>query len=706
MRRKTSRHATARARDREFLIALVVCVGLSCSSKKLVKPVGEEIAKTGGVGALGAATHAAPGMVGEAPMGQPSVVIPIVHPVGSNEAPAGPEPGENVAPSPAMPMAEPNPTLAPTPPESPSSPESPTSPGSESPVLSSPTRPNIVFILVDDMGWSDVGAYGGEIETPNLDRLAMDGVRFTSFYQTGKCTPTRASLLNGTYELQTGFEHRNAATLGEVLRPAGYRTLMSGKHHSAANPYDHGFDRSYGLLDGAANHFNPGLRRPGEPAPAQKRIRTWMDDADVFETHDPQKQHYFPKDFYSTDAFTDRALSYLDDYAGEDKPFFLYLAYTAPHDPMHAPAESVAKYKGVYDAGYDAIRRARFDKQVAMGLIDPERVPLSPAVHYKGQPAPEQIERMEIYAGMMDRLDWNIGRIVERLKADGTFDNTLILFASDNGASSENVNIGAGSINQVGHYASQQVGWASVSNTPFRYYKATSYNGGVQSPLIAHWPAGIKTPGRVSDHPLHLVDVMPTLLELAQAEYPNTMRGDQVHAMQGISFAPLLRDTDTELERPPLFFEWGDGAGVRDLRWKLVKEGNEPWNLYDMTADMSEVNNLAAANPAVVQRLSGLHSAWKQWTLRPSPEVADDTVTVVSGGMIAVDVLANDPSNLDAASVSIRAAPKYGRVQVDPSTGVVAYHHTGNGTKDSFQYVAYSANGSPSHRALVSVSIQ
>ena len=583
-------------------------------------------------------------------------------------------------------------------------------------------RPNIVFILVDDMGWSDIGAYGSEIDTPNLDTLATDGIRFTSFYQTGKCSPTRAALLTGTYAQQSNLHKthnknlQHAATLGEVLRAAGYRTLMSGKHHGKDNPYDRGFDRAYGLLDGASNHFNPGLQREGEPLPAQKKERQWMDDGVTFMTHDPTKQHYFPADFYSTDEFTDRALQYFDEYADEQQPFFLYLSYTAPHDPLHAPAESVAKYSGVYDVGYEAIRTARYNEQVATGLIDPARFPLSAATHGDNPPSADQIERMETYAGMIDRVDWNVGRVIDKLKAQGKFHNTLFLFASDNGASAENTAIGSGPINSVGRYASQQSKWANVSNTPFRHFKNYSYNGGVASPLIAHWTNGIGDPGRVDHYPLHLVDVMATFVELGEADYPQVMLGQDVRPMQGISFAPLLRTGElSPAARPPTFFEWKKGAAVREHQWKLVKHGDQAWNLYNMLSDTSETNNLADAFPAEVERLSTMFSAWQLWSaVEPTadqlpPVTADDSLSLAVGATATIDVLSNDGPNeqLDPTRVSIRVAPRWGNASVDVTTGAVTYEHLGDtAVSDSLQYVVYGLNGAPSHRATVEISVQ
>ncbi|MHC4856122.1 MAG: sulfatase-like hydrolase/transferase, partial [Planctomycetota bacterium] len=322
--------------------------------------------------------------------------------------------------------------------------------------------PNILLILADDMGWSDIGCYGGEIKTPNLDRLAASGIRFRQFHNTAKCMPSRACLLTGVYAQQCGMmrplEIKNAVTLGEVLRPAGYRTLWTGKHHGTENPVTRGFDRYFGLRDGATNYFNPGLQRPGEPVPIQKARnqgkRFWCIDEKTYHPYTPPE-----KDFYTTDYFTNYALDYLEQYKNEDKPFFLYVAYTAPHDPLMAWPEDIEKYKGVYDAGYQTIREARYRKQKQLGLVD-KSFPLSEPKHpnwkaLSREKKADQIRRMQVYAAMVDRMDQNIGRLLNKLEELNEMDNTLILFASDNGASAENVELGTGPIGSMTRWASQ-----------------------------------------------------------------------------------------------------------------------------------------------------------------------------------------------------------------------------------------------------------
>lgn len=416
-------------------------------------------------------------------------------------------------------------------------------------------RPNVVIILVDDMGWSDISPYGGEIETPNLQSLADEGIRFTRAYNTSKCNPSRTSLLTGLYPEQAGIvndpdvmtHHR---TIGEVLGSAGYRTLAVGKHHGLDNLYDLGFDRYWGLRDGACNHFNPGLRREGEPEPGlptNVTTRYWADDDLVFGARDPDYQHYFPAGFYSTDAFTDKALEFLDQYGSEPAPFLLYLAYTAPHTPIQAWPEDIAKYDGVYDAGYAAIRQARYERQLASGLIDAARYPLSPSDHrnwasLSDEQKADQIHRMQVYAAMIDRIDQGIGKVIDKIKTLGKLDNTLILFASDNGAANQTPEYGSGEIGTVGRYTHVGPDWANVSNTPFRNYKTYSHEGGINTPLIAFWPDGITAPGRTVEDPVHFIDFMPTLIELSGASFdPVSPRDEGLHPLPGLSIAPALR---------------------------------------------------------------------------------------------------------------------------------------------------------------------
>lgn len=476
-------------------------------------------------------------------------------------------------------------------------------------------RPNVIFILVDDMGWSDLGCYGGEIATPNLDSLARGGMRFLGCHNTAKCFPSRACLLSGLYAQQTGMDRdfnamRNCVTLGEALRPAGYHTYAVGKHHCRENLYDRGFDHYYGLRDGCCNFFNPGDQRDGEGEPARKRKRAWCFDEKTLHPYTPKE-----KDFYTTDYFTKWAIQFLDEQKNDDKPFLLYLAYTAPHYPLHAWPEDIAKYKGKYDAGYGAIRRARYTRQKKMGLID-ERYPLPPAEHpdwnsLNDKKRAMEIKRMEVYAAMVDRLDQNIGQLLDWLKANGEYENTLIFFASDNGACAEHLNFGSGEIGTLTRYETVGRNWANVSNTPLRRYKADSYQGGINTPLIAHWPAGPIKPGRVDDTTYcHFIDILPTICQVAEATYPQQDNGRTVLPVEGVSLLPALRGEKLNRKKP-LFFQWGRGRAVIHDGWKLVAHGKGSWELYHLDQDRTETNNLAEKEPQRVERMAAMYDQWK-----------------------------------------------------------------------------------------------
>ncbi len=479
-------------------------------------------------------------------------------------------------------------------------------------------RPNIIFILADDMGWSDPGCYGGEINTPNLDRMAYNGVRFTRFYNTAKCFPSRACLLTGLYAQQCGMNKRpghfeNCVTLGNVLKAAGYRTLMSGKHHSLDNPVDQGFDRYYGLRDGCCNYFNPGNQREGEPKPARKRDnRAWCIDDKTYQPYTPEAE-----DFYTTDYFTKYALQYLEEYKDEDKPFFLYLSYTAPHDPLMAWPEDIAKYEGKYLEGYKHFRQARYQRQKRMGLID-DTYPLSEKTYQSWESLSEEerkteARKMAVYAAMIDSMDQNIGKILQKVRELGEEENTLVLFASDNGCSAEVVrggdNVpGEGAIGSMSRWSSLGPDWANVSNTPYRFFKNYSHEGGICTPLIAYWPAEIKEGGRVTEFTGHFIDVMPTLMEVAGANYPETYNGEKIPPYEGISFLPVLQGKELEREKP-IFFQWARGKAVIWNQWKLVSWGGD-WELYNVEEDKTETNNLTEQHPEVVRKLESMHQEW------------------------------------------------------------------------------------------------
>jgi arylsulfatase A-like enzyme len=486
------------------------------------------------------------------------------------------------------------------------------------------SRPNIILICADDLGWSDIGCYGSEVQTPNLDKLGEGGMRFTKFHNTAKCFPSRACLLTGVYAQQNGYDKNfkeplsNAVTLGEVLRTAGYRTLWSGKHHGVENPVTRGFDRYYGLKDGACNYFNPGDQRPGEGAPARKgkpgnkTVRSWCIDSVMYNPYTPEE-----KDFYTTDYFTNYALNWLDEYKNEEKPFFLYLAYTAPHDPLMAWPEDIARYKGKYNDGYERIRLARYKKQLEMGLID-ENYGLTESTYKNWNELEdsvriEEIQKMEVYAAMIDRMDQNIGKILAKLKEVGKDENTLILFVSDNGASAEMVRIDDdyGEIGTMTRWTSLGEDWANVGNTPFRYFKNYSYEGGINTPLIAYWPNKIK-PETFSTFPGHFIDFMATFVDLTDAEYPDEFNSQQIIPMQGESLMPAFLGKNIQREKP-IFWEWQNGQAAYHNNFKIVKHGlNKPFELYNLSVDPTETNNLATENPEKTQELEKLFLVWKE----------------------------------------------------------------------------------------------
>ncbi len=476
-------------------------------------------------------------------------------------------------------------------------------------------RPNIVLILTDDLGWADIGCYGSEVRTPNVDSLARDGVSFTQFYNTGKCFPSRACALTGVYAQQCGMARHhgnieNAVTFGEVLCTAGYRTLWSGKHHGRENPYERGFDHYYGLRDGACNYFNPGLQREGEPKPAQKRYggRTWCIDRETLRPYTPEE-----RDFYTTDYFTKYAVDWLDEGKDDDRPFFLYLAYTAPHDPMQAWPEDIARYEGMYDVGYGAIRRARYARQLERGLIDRKTAPLSDREHpewnsLSREEKRDQARRMEVYCAMIDRMDQGVGRLLRKLREIGEEENTLVLFCSDNGASGVTVEVGDAPIGTIGRWSSLGKRWANVANTPLRKYKNWSHEGGVCTPLIARWPARTADGGRITHWPGHFIDFMATFVDIAGADYPEHFNDQDITPLQGVSFLPVLEGGNGPTDRT-LFWEWSGGRAVRRDGWKLVSKRG-PWELYNMAEDRTETNDLAGERPDLVEELS---AAWERW---------------------------------------------------------------------------------------------
>lgn len=476
--------------------------------------------------------------------------------------------------------------------------------------------PNIVLILADDLGWSDLGCYGSEIATPNLDYLAQHGMRFTQFYNTAKCFPSRACLLTGVYAQDCAFSrtHRNpianASTIGKELQKAGYRTYWSGKHHGVQNPTTIGFDRYYGLLDGACNHFNPGEQRKGEAPPAQKRSnRTWCIDSLCYSPFTPAKA-----DFYTTDYFTNYSIDFLEDANKYDQPFLLYLSYTAPHDPLMAWEEDILKYKGKYDVGYEAIRKQRFLKQQSIPLFDIQ-TEISPATFtawdsLSAEKRQFEARKMEVYAAMIDRMDQNIGRVLKKLTDLDMMDNTLIIFVSDNGASAEVVQLKNdnqdASVGGLDRWVSLGENWANVSNTPFRYYKNDSYEGGINTPFIAYWHGKIEA-NSFAQFPGHLIDLMPTFLAIADANYTTD---DSLTPLRGQSLLPIFQGSDAKREQP-LFWQWQAGNAARDGDWKIVRmEATEKWKLYNLANDPTECYNLADDKKDRVILLDSLYQQW------------------------------------------------------------------------------------------------
>ncbi|TSA34498.1 MAG: arylsulfatase [Verrucomicrobiaceae bacterium] len=487
-------------------------------------------------------------------------------------------------------------------------------------------KPNILLILVDDMGFSDLGCYGSEISTPNLDALAADGLCFTQFYNAARCCPTRASLLTGLYPHQTGVGHMvqdkgqpgyrgrlndSCVTIAEVLRGAGYFSAMSGKWHVGSEfdvvPWNRGFDRS---LAGVG----PGIGFYHLDGPL-KRLAL---DGRMLANDGPE----LPKDWYTTDVFTDYALKFIGEAQAEKKPFFLYLAYNAPHFPLQAPAEDIAKYRGKYKAGWDKLREERHKKQVVLGIVDktwplssrPEEMKAWDSLTPAEQDRFDQI--MAVYAACVDHMDRAVGRVVEDLRGRGILDNTLILFLSDNGGNAETglngVLEGPGAPGSATSRVYCGQSWATLQNTPFRRYKHYIHEGGISTPLIVHWPAGIPAKGELRQQPGHIVDLMATCVDVAGAKYPAEFNSKPILPMEGKSLLPAF--ANKSVQRDAIFWEHEGNAAVRLGDWKLVRLGREgPWELYDMKADRTELHDRAAEKPEMVKDLS---DQWNAWAIR------------------------------------------------------------------------------------------
>lgn len=506
-------------------------------------------------------------------------------------------------------------------------------------------QPNILLILNDDMGYSDLGCYGGEIETPNLDRLANEGLRYTQFYNTARCCPSRASLLTGLHPHQADVGHmigdydmdgylgelsKDSVTIAEVLGSQGYHCCMSGKWHLTGRldepnetwPRQRGFDRYYGMLTGAGSYYSP---------------KTHVRENELL----PEPEG----DFYFTDAISDEAVRHITEHFSSkpDQPLFQYLAYTAPHWPLHAREEDIEKYRGRYDGGWDQIREERLQRMADLGLID-RATELSPrdsaTPAWEEEPNKEwQARRMEVYAAMIDRMDQGIGRVLRALEEAGELDNTLVLFLADNGGCHEE--IGADWSRRILHgrsarrytrdgrpvragndpsvmpgpedtYQSYGLPWANVSNTPFRKYKSWVHEGGISTPLLVHWPQGMEARGEFRRQPAQLPDIMATVLEATGCSYPETFNEQSIQPMEGYSLLPTFADPETPTERPYLAWEHEGKCGIRRGRYKLVRECDQPWELYDIASDRSELHDLAAEQPGVLEEMAGLYEQWAQ----------------------------------------------------------------------------------------------
>ena len=451
--------------------------------------------------------------------------------------------------------------------------------------------PNVILILADDLGYSDLGCYGGEIRTPNLDRLAEGGLRFGQFYNTAKCHSTRASLLSGLYYQDAGPGIERGITLGQAMRAAGYATLAVGKWHlrGDVNPIHRGFDRYFGHLAGATDYFR---------GTASFRL-----DDQPFEV--PRK------DFYTTDAFADYAIRFIEEARAEnpERPFFLYLAFNAPHSPLQAWPEDIDRYRGTYLDGWDRIRQRRYQRQIEIGLVQeewslsarPDAVPAWDELTRKEQRLED--ERMAVYAAMVDRIDQQVGRLMANLRQWQIEDNTLVMFLSDNGAQPFDRRR-KGSVGAPRSQWSFGAAWANASNTPFRLYKRNQHNGGVTTPFIAYWPSTIHSTGDIVDYPAHVIDIMPTLNELAGWTYSKGLAGHETPPLPGRSLLPLFRG-DALRSRGPLFFQTLNHRAILKGRWKL----------YRIDIDRTEMQDLAAVKPEQVRHMADQWENW--WRVRP-----------------------------------------------------------------------------------------
>lgn len=504
-------------------------------------------------------------------------------------------------------------------------------------------RPHIILIMVDDMGFSDLGYHGSEIQTPNLDGLAARGVRFSQFYNSGRCCPTRATLMTGLHPHQVGIGHmtrspnskpktnrppayqgylnQECVTIAETLKPHGYATLMAGKWHLGFNdksrwPLQRGFEKYYGCISGATRFFHPA--HPRGMTFGNENIETPKSTTD--------------EAFYTTDAFTDYAIRFLkEEMAGQKRPMFLYLAYTAPHWPLQAFEDDIARYRGKYKIGWDRLREQRYRRQIELGLIDPAwklspRTPKIPAWDTLDAKKQDEMDlKMAVFAAMVDRVDQNIGRLTAFLKGAGIYDNTLILFLADNGACQEGGMFGRGNFYDVDKRNleganSYGEAWANAGNTPFRLYKHFAHEGGTSTPFFMHWPARIAPRQAWYQDPAQLIDLLPTIIDVSGAAYPERYRGHAMPALDGMSLRPAF-DGKSLQRKDPIFIEHENNAFVREGDWKLVGRGvSKPtgvdaskWELYNVAKDRTETEDLAMREP---EKLRALAAKWNRWAER------------------------------------------------------------------------------------------
>jgi arylsulfatase len=511
--------------------------------------------------------------------------------------------------------------------------------------VESPVRPNVVVFLVDDMGWSDIGCYGSEIPTPYIDALADSGVRFTQFYNTARCSPTRASLLTGLYPHQAGMGHLDnevhegtkgtqgrlrddCVTIAEVLSEAGYFTAMTGKWHLGQQhgtpPWERGFTRSLNSPAG------------GIYFPKQKNRPELFLNGKKYAKDDP----IFGKHWYSVGLWTDWGLKFANEAIDAKQPFFLYIAQCAPHFPLMAPQKIIAKYRGKFKQGWDKLREARHRRQIDLELVDPAW-PLSPrpeevpAWDSLSQHEQDRFDHMmAIYAAMIDRIDFNVGKLVSHLKKRNALDNTLILFLSDNGGNAET--------GPNGRYQGKRPGgpgsslflgqsWATLANTPFRRYKHFTHEGGISTPLVAHWPEGIprERHGKLESQPSHLIDIMATIVEISRAKYPTEFNGNRIQGMEGVSLVPAFAGKPLNRNAPIYFAHEGNRA-IRQGKWKLVMKYQEPWELYDIDADRTELHDLASEKPELAKSMA---ADWEAWAARADVDPWTGPARDNSGGV-------------------------------------------------------------------------